>query len=207
MKLDKEIENVNILVIMMCDIVKKNIFDAFSCFNEEQEVKEINDDIVNNYERLIEESCLDILVKERLYSRDLRIISGILKLVSDLERIGDHAEDIMEFTLKLRNETEKPCLLVEEMVTTTLEMVNDAIMSYINKDIELATKVIKADDSIDKMYIEAVDKLVNKESSREFAIYTTLVVKYIERIADHAVNIAEWVIYIVNGFYKDKMIF
>ena len=93
------------------------------------------------------------------------------------------------------------------MVSICLEMVNNSILSYISKDIDLAERVISSDDIIDKMYSEAVLRLIAKDSSRSFAIYTTLVVKYIERICDHSVNIAEWVIYMVNGFYKDKKIF
>lgn len=207
MQLDKQIEHLNQVVLQMSDIVKQNIKDAFSAYEKESTIEYINDDIVDQFERLIEELCLDTLIKERPYSKDLRKISGVLKLVSDLERIGDHAEDVMEFTLKLKEEEEKPCPEVTEMVGITLDMVNDSITSYIDMDVTLATDVINRDDVIDRMYVEAIERLIKKNSTRSYAIYTTLVVKYIERIADHAVNIAEWVIYMVNGFHKDKRIF
>ncbi len=207
MQLEREMDNLNRVLLKMADVVKKNIADAFSAYEDESNCTFINDDIVDEYERLIEEMCLDILIKERPYSRDLRLVSGILKLVSDLERIGDHAEDVMEFTLKLKNEEEKPCIEVKEMVAITLQMVNDAMNCYVGMDVELANDVIQRDDIIDRMYEEAVQRLIVKDSTRSYAINTTLVVKYIERIADHAVNIAEWVIYMVNGFHKDKKIF
>lgn len=206
-QLDKEIEELNVNLIKMCDLVCKNIKESFDAYQRKNEIAFINDDVVDQYERLIEELCLDILIKERPYSKDLRIISGILKLVSDLERIGDHAEDIMEFTQKLLKEEDVLCDEVSEMLDICLKMVNDSIISYINKDFELAKKVIDQDDVIDRMYIEAIERLIVKDCSRSFAIYTTLVVKYIERICDHSVNIAEWVVYIGSGFYKDKKIF
>lgn len=206
-QIQKEIENVNQTVLKMSDVVLSNLKKAFSSYKKESPIETINDDLVDQYERLIEELCLDILVKERLYSKDLRVISGILKLVSDLERIGDHAEDVMEFTSKLHNEEENVCKEVDQMVEIVLNMVIDSINSYINIDTKKAQEVIKMDDTIDKMYYEAVERLIKKDSTRSYAIYTTLVVKYLERIADHAVNISEWVIYIANGYYKDKQIF
>lgn len=207
MQLQKEIDNLNQTVLMMSDIVLKNLKTAFSSYKKESPIEMINDDIVDNYERLIEELCLDVLIKERPYSKDLRVISGILKLVSDLERIGDHAEDVMEFSAKLRNEDDDVCQEVDQMVEICLNMVTDAINSYITLDVNKASSVIKKDDIFDKMYDDALKRLIEKNSSRSFAIYTTLVVKYIERVSDHAVNIAEWVIYIANGYYKDKKIF
>lgn len=207
MGLEKEIENLNQTLLKMSDVVLKNLRVAFSSYKKEICLDDVNDDLVDQYERLIEELCLDILIKERPYSKDLRIISGILKLVSDLERIGDNAEDIISFTSKLKNEKAECILKIEEMVDTCLNMVIESIHSYINMDISKANAVIKMDDVVDRMYDETIEELIKQNTKRDYAIYTTLVVKYIERIADHAVNIAEWVIYIANGYYKDKKIF
>lgn len=207
MQLIKEIENLNQTVLKMVDVVLNNLNTAFSSYKKETAVEIINDDLVDKYERLIEELCLDILIKERPYSKDLRVISGVLKLVSDLERIGDHSEDIMEFTSKLKSTSEDVLEDVDKMVETCLNMVMESIQAYINMDIEKANIVIRTDDIVDYMYNELLEKLIQCKSSREYAIYTTLVIKYIERVADHAVNIAEWVIYIANGYYKDKKIF
>jgi phosphate transport system protein len=97
------------------------------------------------------------------------------------------------------------------MLKTALDMVMDSILSFTKEDIALANDVIKRDDIVDKLYEDIIEYLINatgeQKVSPAFAIYNTLVVKYLERIADHAVNIAEWVIYIINGYYKDKQIF
>ena len=97
------------------------------------------------------------------------------------------------------------------MVLKTQKIVTLAIESFIKKDIKIAEMVIHGDDEVDEIYSKTIDDLINDKNDNKdwlaFAIYTTLVVKYIERIADHAVNIAEWVIYIINGFHKDKKIY
>ncbi|MGL4949745.1 MAG: phosphate signaling complex protein PhoU [Anaeroplasmataceae bacterium] len=207
LQIDREIQNLNETLVKMADIVLANIKQAFTLYKDDVKCEPINDDVVDQYERLVEELCLDILIKERPYSKDLRMISGILKLVSDLERIGDHAEDVINYTIKLKQEKEKPCIEVEQMLEICMDMLNKSIDSYLNMDINKANEVIAKDDVIDKMFDDAIERLISKDSTRSFAIYTTLVVKYIERIADHATNIAEWVVYMVNGFYKDKKIF
>lgn len=211
MQLVKEMENLNQLLIKMSDSVEENINAAFAVYNRQREPFTINDDIVDQYERLIEEICLDILVKERLYSKDLSEITGIIKLVADLERIGDHAEDIMEYSIKLVDIEQYQNIEIDLMVTKTLKMVHDSIESIVRRDIVLAKDVIDRDDEIDGMFAEVIENLTKLKNpdgaSIAFAIYTTLVVKYIERIADHAVNIAEWAIFMVNGFYKDRQIY
>lgn len=210
MLLDEELENLNIMLVKMADLVNHNINEALEMYNENKEVY-INDDIIDQYERLIEEICLNIMLKERPYAKDLRKVSGILKLVADLERIGDHAEDIMEFNVKMRNIERIEIDELKDMTSTTLSMVKKSIESFVNKDKELAIEVISTDDIVDKYYSDLVEYLINESANgnitTKFAIYSTLVIKYIERIADHAVNIAEWVIYIESGFHKDKQIF
>lgn len=210
MLLDEELENLNIMLVKMADLVNHNINEALEMYNDNKEIY-INDDIIDQYERLIEEICLNIMLKERPYAKDLRKVSGILKLVADLERIGDHAEDIMEFNVKMRNIERIEIDELKDMTSTTLSMVKKSIESFVNKDKELALEVISTDDIVDKYYSDLVEYLINESANgkitTKFAIYSTLVVKYIERIADHAVNIAEWVIYIESGFHKDKQIF
>lgn len=213
MHLDKELENLNLMLLKMADVVNKNIIESFSLYKENRAAEglTINDDIVDQYERLIEEICLNIILKERPYAKDLRKVSGILKMVSDLERIGDHAQDIFEFNDKLQKCEKIKLPQIEEMVETALSMVNDSILSFIKEDLDLANDIINRDDIIDEKYEQLISYLIeeNKEGklSSAFAVYTTLVIKYIERIADHAVNIAEWVIYIISGNHKDKRIF
>lgn len=213
MYLEKEIENLYQLSLKMADLVEENLKKAIEIYyNYNEELSStINDDVVDMYERLIEELAIDIMLKERPYAKDLRSVTGILKLVSDLERMGDHAEDIIEFATKLKDEAKIKIPDLDIMVKKTMSMVHNSVLSFINKDELLAIKVIKADDEIDEIYEKILNEIIEESKkdsfSSSFAIYTTLVVKYIERIADHAVNVAEWVVYILRGYYKDKKIF
>ena len=213
MKIQNEIENLNKILIKMADVVERNLLLAFALFHnyDEEIALQINDDKVNDYERKIEEYSMNLLLKERFFAKDMRSVLGILKLVGDLERLGDHAEDINIFSKKLKNEKKYKIDDINKMIDLAMKMVHDSIESFIKKDISLAQQVIISDDLIDNLYDKLLDIIIklkdDNQVSSSFAIYTTLVVKYIERIADHASNIAEWVIYILNGYYKDKQIF
>lgn len=213
MNLREEMESLNQLVLKMSDAVVTNITEAINYYLEKCDHVEINDDLIVQYERLVEEMCVNILLKERPFAKDLKEVTGVLKLVSDLERIGDHAEDIYDFATKLigYKEKEEKNTEIENLSVFVMQMINRAIKAYIEKDYNLAKEVIADDDYVDEKYLEIIENLRNKENIDKdylsFAIYTTLVVKYLERIADHSVNIAEWVVYISSGYYKDKMIF
>lgn len=211
MNLIRGLEYLENSMMHMAGLVVKNLELAFDSYlNYSDKEYPVNDDIVDNLERMIEGECMHLLLTERPFARDLRKVSGILKLISDLERLGDHAEDVLEFALKLKNTEKHTNDEINQIVEITLNMVKDSIDSYIKQDINLAQTVIDRDDIIDKMYAELIDNIIKMSNegtcSSAFAVYTTLVVKYIERIADHAVNIAEWVIYIISGFHKDKKI-
>lgn len=211
MRLDEELDYLNKMLFKMSDAVTENIKDSIDYFLGKKEIDGINDDLIDNYERLIEGLCINILLKERPYAKDLKSVTGILKLVADVERIGDHAEDIYSFAYKLRDVEEPRLSIVDNLSTYVQKMLSDSILAYVNKDISLAKKIIKSDDYVDDEYEKTIELLTNNGNNKDanylpFAIYTTLVVKYLERIADHCVNIAEWVIYIANGYHKDKKI-
>ncbi len=213
MKIQNEIENLNKMLIKMADVVERNLLLAFALFHnyDEEIALQIDDDKVNDYERKIEEYSMNLMLKERFFAKDMRSVLGILTLVGDLERLGDHAEDINIFSKKLKNEKKYKIDDINKMIDLAIKMVHNSIESFIKKDISLAQQVIISDDLIDSLYDKLLDTIIklkdDNQVSSSFAIYTTLVVKYIERIADHASNIAEWVIYILNGYYKDKQIF
>lgn len=210
MNLQEEIESLKLLVVKMSDAVVTNITDAINYYLGKELNHKINDDLVDQYERLVEEMCVNILLRERPFAKDLKEVTGVLKLVSDLERIGDHAEDIYEFSEILKPYNEQKIIEIEGLSIYVMKMINKAIHAYVTKDSDLAKEVINDDDYVDNKYMEIINKLASKENINQeylpFAIYTTLVVKYLERIADHSVNIAEWVVYISFGYYKDKMI-
>lgn len=212
MKLEEGIDHLCQMMVKMSEQVIENLKNALDIYYnfDEKKLDLINDDIVDLHERLIEETCLNIMLRERPYARDLRMVSGILKCVEDVERLGDHAEDIRDFAVKLKNEAHHEIAELDQAIDVTIKMVNDSVQSFVNKDIKLANDVIKRDDIVDELYEQCLSTIIEndkKEFSSEFSVYTTLIVKYIERIADHAVNISEWVVYILSGYYKDKQIF
>ena len=213
MNIDKEINNLVNYTMKMGELVLDNLQLAMSTYYhyDEETANKINDDVVDANERLIEEMCLNLMLKERPFARDLRVVSGILKLVEDLERLGDHAEDIKAFAKKLKDYEYVSIKKLDEAYKESTKMVLDSISSLVNKDEAQAYEVIKNDDKVDALYEEALKEIIegSKENKYpiEYSIYTTLITKYIERIADHAVNVAEWVIYILRGFHKDKQIF
>lgn len=213
MKIEEELANLKKMVIKMAELVNENLclaMENYYNYNLDR-ASLINDDLVDSYERVIEETCLNLMLKERPFAKDLRFISGVLTLVADLERLGDHAEDIVSFALKISKCEYQIIKPLDEAFTKSMQMVDEAVKAFINSDIALAKKVILADDLVDLLYddsvSEIIDRLNRQEFSSDFAIYSTLVVKYIERIADHAVNICEWVVYIYNGYYKDTQMF
>ena len=213
MNIDKEINNLVNYTMKMGELVLDNLQLAMSTYYhyDEETANKINDDVVDANERLIEEMCLNLMLKERPFARDLRVVSGILKLVEDLERLGDHAEDIKAFAKKLKDYEYVSIKKLDEAYKESTKMVLDSISSLVNKDEKQAYEVIKNDEKVDALYEEALEEIIegSKENKYpiEYSIYTTLITKYIERIADHAVNVAEWVIYILRGFHKDKQIF
>lgn len=213
MNIDKEINNLVNYTMKMGELVLDNLQLAMSTYYhyDEETANKINDDVVDANERLIEEMCLNLMLKERPFARDLRVVSGILKLVEDLERLGDHAEDIKAFAKKLKDYEYVSIKKLDEAYKESTKMVLDSISSLVNRDEAQAYEVIKNDDKVDALYEEAIEEIIegSKENKYpiEYSIYTTLITKYIERIADHAVNVAEWVIYILRGFHKDKQIF
>ena len=213
MNIDKEINNLVNYTMKMGELVLDNLQLAMSTYYhyDEETANKINDDVVDANERLIEEMCLNLMLKERPFARDLRVVSGILKLVEDLERLGDHAEDIKAFAKKLKDYEYVSIKKLDEAYKESTKMVLDSISSLVNRDEAQAYEVIKNDDKVDELYEEALEEIIegSKENKYpiEYSIYTTLITKYIERIADHAVNVAEWVIYILRGFHKDKQIF
>ena len=213
MNIDKEINNLVNYTMKMGELVLDNLQLAMSTYYhyDEETANKINDDVVDANERLIEEMCLNLMLEERPFARDLRVVSGILKLVEDLERLGDHAEDIKAFAKKLKDYEYVSIKKLDEAYKESTKMVLDSISSLVNKDEAQAYEVIKNDDKVDVLYEEALEEIIegSKENKYpiEYSIYTTLITKYIERIADHAVNVAEWVIYILCGFHKDKQIF
>lgn len=210
--LDTEIKNLDNRIREMAGVMEKNLFyasDVYLHYDSLKIYEPVNDAKVNTFERRIETYCLQIRLKERLFADDLRIVTGIRSRVQDLERLGDHAQDLLQFALKIKNPS-NGSTEISALTDFVRKMVSDSIKSYRDRDISLAKDVRKRDDHVDAEYEKLLNEFVELTEKGKctpmFSIYSSLVVKYLERIADHATNIAEWVIYIITGYYKDSQI-
>ncbi len=167
----------------------------------------INKDcIIDDAEKTIENLCLKLLLTQQPVATDMRMVSSALKMITDMERIGDFAADIAEIITKGgRTGTSYNIDFVEKMGEAVIRMVDSAILSFTNSDLELAKKVCKSDDEVDSLFNGAktvlLDCIRKDESLAERALDLMLVSKYLERIGDHATNIAEWVIFSITGVH------
>ncbi|MGM9572467.1 MAG: phosphate signaling complex protein PhoU [bacterium] len=167
-----------------------------------------NDDEIDELERVIEVKCMTLIARQQPLAKDLRTIATALKMITDLERMADHACDIAKITLRLEGQPFiKPLVDIPEMARLTKQMVSDALDAYVREDIKLAEKVGQDDNNVDSLYKQIFDDLVklmaNDESKVNQSTYLLLIANYLERIGDHATNIAERVIYLVTGEMED----
>ena len=162
---------------------------------------------IDQKERDIESRCMKLLLHQQPVARDLRLISAALKMITDMERIGDQAEDIAEIVSFLNGHTMEGVKLIEEMARETIEMVTDSVDAFVRKDVALAESVLSHDDVVDdyfdKMKQDIICLIAENSADGEFALDLLMISKYFERIGDHATNIAEWVIYSVTGIHKE----
>lgn len=161
---------------------------------------------IDQMERAIENRCMKLLLHQQPVARDLRLISAALKMITDMERIGDQAEDIAEIITFLNGHTIKEAEMIGEMASETIEMVTGSVDAFVKKDIALAKKVIDRDDAVDHCFSKVkrgIIALIAEDSANgEYALDLLMIAKYFERIGDHATNIAEWVIYSITGNHK-----
>lgn len=213
--LDNELQEIeNLIYEMFNEVINSfnlaiNYYLNYSKYEPEFEV---DDDKINHYERAIESLCMQLLLREKVYSVDLRKVSGNLKLVEDIERIGDQNYDIIEISQRLKKLNKGNYLIkgVDKLISLVKSMLEETSTSLITSNTSLALKILENDDSIDKMYedllLEIIKEDKEKENHEEMSVYNTLIIKYFERIADQLTNIAEWVIFINNGYHKDEQI-
>jgi phosphate transport system protein len=158
---------------------------------------------IDQLEREIESICLKLLLQQQPVAKDLRIISAALKMITDMERIGDQAEDIAEIITFLDGRTGEECHDIRLMAEATIKMVTDSVEAYIKRDLALAKAVIDYDDVVDEAFVRVKKNLIRmiteNTADGEYAIDLLMIAKYFERIGDHAVNIAEWVEFSVTG--------
>ena len=161
---------------------------------------------IDQKERNIESMCLKLLLQQQPVARDLRQISAALKMITDMERIGDQAEDISEIVITLDGRYAENSALLKGMAESTIQMVTESVDAYVKRDTALAQQVIKMDDIVDDYFdqvkAELISKIAGEPADGEYALDLLMIAKYLERIGDHAVNIAEWVIFAETGVHK-----
>ena len=165
-----------------------------------------NGSAIDQMERDIESRCIKLLLHQQPVARDLRQISAALKMITDMERIGDQAEDIAEIVTFLAGRTMKCMEKIENMARETIKMVIDSVDAFVKKDLALAENVLEHDDVVDNYFVQIKNDIIRMIASDsvdgELALDFLMIAKYFERIGDHATNIAEWVIYSVTGEHK-----
>ena len=164
------------------------------------------DEEIDQKERAIESLCLKLLLQQQPVARDLRPISAALKMITDMERIGDQADDISEIIIYLDGRTAEHDDLLRSMARATIKMVTESVDAYVKHDTILAEKVIADDDTVDDYFEQVKRALIGKIAANpadgEYALDLLMIAKYFERIGDHAVNIAEWVIFSITGVHN-----
>ena len=213
-RFDHQLETLNTELITMGALVETTIASAAKALMEgdRTQAKRIaqNDSQIDGMEKSIESLCLKLLLQQQPVARDLRLISAALKMITDMERIGDQAADIAEICLTLSEIPGLDLEMIPQMAQTTISMVKDSIDAFVARDQKLAAEVIDRDDVVDDLFLQVKHRLVvliQQNSAQGEAIADMLMVaKYLERIGDHATNIAEWVEFAITGIHKNAKI-
>ena len=209
-KFDSQLEKLNLELITMGALCEDAISASVKGFLDDddalcQKAVEAEDEI-NRKVRDIESICMKLLLEQQPVARDLRVISSALKMISDMERIGDQAYDIAEIAKFIKNSNVKSKIHIKDMAAAATKMVTDSVESFVKKDVELARAVMVYDDKVDNLFDCVKDELVQliteDKANGEFCIDLLMIAKYLERIGDHAVNIAEWVEYSITGTHR-----
>lgn len=195
----------------LCETAIAKATQALKDGSIEQAKKVIEEDEeIDQCEKDIERLCLKLLLQQQPVARDLRRISAALKMITDMERIGDQTADIAEIIISSKGAAASEEIhVIGTMASEVSKMVRNSVTAYVNRDLELARDVMEADDAIDSFFEQVRDEMIQfiKEEKGENGDRTfdlIMVSKYLERIGDHATNIAEWVEFSITGVHKDS---
>ncbi len=210
-RFDSQLEKLNLELITMGALCEDAISASVKALldGDETLIEKVfaADAEIDQKERDIEAICMKLLLQQQPVAGDLRVISSALKMISDMERIGDQASDIAEIAKFVKNSDVKSKIHIKDMATAAIKMVTDSVESFVKKDIELASAVMKYDDKVDNLFDCVKDELVRliaaDSENGEYCIDLLMIAKYLERIGDHAVNIAEWVEYSITGTHRN----
>ena len=211
MHFDQQLEELNLELIKMGALCERAIRRAADQLlnekeNEPQAVERIEDEI-NHKERDIENLCMKLLLQQQPVAKDLRMISSALKMISDMERIGDQAQDIADMSRFVKVQEIAHKMNIGKMAEATIKMVTESIDSFVKKDLDSAAAVVKYDNVVDDLFLRVkteLPKLLQQDpQNAEYYIDLIMVAKYFERIGAHAENIAQWVEYSITGTHDE----
>ena len=211
-RLNEELIRLHNMLENMGDMIERALEGSVAALAEEdmEKAKDIirTDRLVNQQEKDIETLCFKMLLMEQPVAYDLRNVSAAIKMITDMERIGDQAADICDLVLHIgKTKIAMDYGHISRMAEVTIQMVKKSIQAFIKSDLDLAKKVCESDDEVDALFKEAKHDLVelirHDVTLSEQAIDMLMIAKYFERIGDHATNIGEWVIYAITGEHKD----
>lgn len=211
-RFDRQLVQLNNELIEMGGMIEKAISDTVKALvNQDIELASNvieYDEEIDHQEREIEQLCLKLLLQQQPVAKDLRLISAALKMITDMERIGDHATDISEITIELSKESYiKKLDHIQQMAKETMVMLVQSVEAFVNKDMDKARAVIVHDDVVDDLFNKVKAELIamihEDVNAGEQASDLLMAAKYFERIGDHATNILEWVIFSITGQHPD----
>ncbi len=211
-KFDEQLQQLHVELITMGGLCEQAIAAAAKALldGDEALAREVfhTDGEIDRKEREIESLCMRLLLQQQPVARDLRVISSALKMVSDMERIGDQASDIAEITRCIQEGRTWGHISIGDMARATMRMVTDSIDSFVKEDLKLARAVMAADDTVDALFVTVKNELIalisEDSENGEYCLDLLMIAKYFERIGDHATNIAEWVEYSITGKHKGE---
>ncbi len=209
-RFDQQLMQLNEMLVQtgeLCEQAISQTMVALSSSSDEIAREVIRADAhIDQMERDIEHLCLKLLLQQQPVAGDLRQVSAALKMITDMERIGDQAADIAEIVKSTDMSLVRGFPKIPQMAAKTAEMVHDAVRSFVDRDLALATATQAADDAVDQMFdevaTEMIDFIVHADAAdAQKAIDVIMIAKYLERIGDHATNIAEWVDFAITGVH------
>lgn len=208
---NKQLERLNAELIRMGEMIRMAIANAVSALAERNDRKAREtiafDGEIDQQERLVESMCMKLLLSQQPVAGDLRTVSSALKVITDMERIGDHAADISEIELMLERLPRMSNEHLREMATQTSVMLIKSLEAFVERDLDKAREAIALDDAVDELFDRVKNELIEairqNPDNGEQATDLLMAAKYFERIGDHATNIAEWAVYAMTGEHID----
>ena len=211
-RFDQQLEKLNVELVTMGALCEDALTYAIrALFDRESDMAERAEEAekqIDQMEREIEAICMRLLLQQQPVARDLRVISSALKMIGDMERIGDQAADIAEIVKYLKEDDVPNLRHLREMSDFAAGMVTASINSFVRQDLDLAKKVILDDDVVDGYFEKVKEALIGLIADGDidgaFLLDILMIAKYIERVGDHATNIAEWVVYSITGQHPEE---